>query len=293
MSERFNKYGYEIDRIYDNTYRIMDNDACSNFFVIGSDKGILIDTGCATGNLKKLCDELCPQGYYVVNTHGHNDHVAANYQFEEVYIGKEDEELMKKIFLSDSEKEVFYEEMRQYASIAKGRDIIHFSTLQDKINFEKATVSFEIKYLNDGMIFDLGDNKIEAIHVPGHTAGGYCFLDKNNRRLYAGDAVLRHASVLHVGGLSITDFINGLKKLLLRENEFDLIISAHGHRQHGFRPLEVKYIYELIRCAESIDINKSSPKKEADGTGYEYYLDGKTYQDFDSVSIAFKCTSLN
>ena len=34
--ETFKKYGYEVRKIYDNTYRIMDNDACSSYLIIGS-----------------------------------------------------------------------------------------------------------------------------------------------------------------------------------------------------------------------------------------------------------------
>lgn len=290
--ETFKKYGYEVRKIYDNTYRIMDNDACSSYLIIGSKKCMLVDTGCASGDLRKLVDEICQnKEYFVINTHGHDDHVAANYQFDKVYIGKEDEQMMKNLFLYEKEKEIFYEEMKTYASATA--DIHHFSTKEYFDNFANAKITFSIEYLKDGMLFDLGDSEIKAIHIPGHTPGGYCFLDIKYRRLYVGDAVLRHASVLHVGGMKISDFINGLKKLKTYASDFDWIIAAHGHRQHGFRPLEPFFIDKLIECAENIDVSKSIERHEADGEGYEYYLNGGRYEDYDSVSIAYKLTSLD
>lgn len=292
MEQVMEKYGYKFEKVFDNTYRIMDNSCCSNYLVVGSRRAVLIDTGCGTGNLRKLADELAGTDYDVINTHGHTDHVAANYQFREIYIGREDEAMMRRLFESEEEKHIFYEEMRMYAADASHPGLEHFSAMEYRQAFETATVSFQIRYLEDGMTFDLGDTTLEAIHIPGHTPGGYVLLDTQKRRLFVGDAVLRHVSVLHEGGMKISDLISGMEKLQAMQDRFDWIIAAHGHRQPGFRPLEPEFISKLIECARSVDISQSSVRHEADGDGYEFYMDHKTHDDLDSVSIAYKLSSL-
>lgn len=292
MAQVMEKYGYKYEKVFPNTYRIMDNSCCSNFLIVGSNRAALIDTGCGTGNLKQLVEELAGMEYDVINTHGHTDHVAANYQFDEVYIGREDEQLMRNLFESEEEKQIFYQEMKMYAADASQPGLEHFSSTEYKQAFEEATVSFKIRYLEEGMVFDLGGTTLEAIHIPGHTPGGYVLLDTGNRRLFVGDAVLRHVSVLHEGGMKVSEFIAGMEKLRSMQDRFDWIIAAHGHRQPGFRPLEPEFISKLICCAQSIDVAESSVRHEADGDGYEFYLDHKTHDDLDSVSIAYKLSSL-
>lgn len=290
--EQFEKYGYKYEKVFPNTYRIMDNSCCSNFLIVGSKRAALIDTGCGTGNLRGLVEDLAGEAYDVIDTHGHSDHVAANYQFDEIYIGREDEALMRRLFESPAEKEIFYRSMRIYAGDVTQPDREHFSSMAYKRAFEEASADFRVRYLEDGMIFDLGGTTLEAIHVPGHTPGGYVLLDIGNRRLFAGDAVLRHVSVLHDGGMKVPDFVEGMEKLWTMRDRFDWIVSAHGHRQPGFRPLEPEYISKLIRCAKSIDVAQSTVRHEADGDGYEFYLDHKTHDDLDSVSIAYRLDSL-
>ena len=146
--------------------------------------------------------------------------------------------------------------------------------------------------LCNGAVFELEGLQLEAIKVKGHTPGAICLLDRKHRLLYVGDAVLRHVSILHVGGQSVSDFIEGMEKLKARSSEFDFIVAAHGHRQHGFRPLETAYIQKMIDVARAIDVEKSTERHEADGDGYEYYLNGGKYADYDSVSIAYRLDCL-
>lgn len=64
----------------------------------------------------------------------------------------------------------------------------YMSSLDDELTGDKA---FTHKELTDGQVFDLGGIKLEAVAVPGHSRGSFCFYDRKNGRLFTGDAVNR------------------------------------------------------------------------------------------------------
>ncbi|MBQ4252942.1 MAG: HAD-IIB family hydrolase [Erysipelotrichaceae bacterium] len=291
----FEYEGYRVSKLNEHTYRLSENSAVSEYLFKGEKSGLLFDTGIAAGNIRKVVEKLMGTlPYIVVNSHGHDDHVAGDFQFEEIWCGREEERMIRELFTVPGKKDILYQEMHAYGGKGQSaEERLFFHTLEDRKAFEQAGLTFRIRPVEDGQIFDLGGLKLEAIKIGGHTPGQICLLDGKHRLLYVGDAVLRHVSILHVGGQKVSDFITGMEKLKARMKEFDFIISAHGHRQHGFRPLESEYILKMIKVAESIDVSKSMPKHEADGDGYEYYLDGRSYEDYDGVSIAYRLDCLD
>ena len=59
------------------------------FLILGSNKSLLIDTGCGLFPLKPIVEELIEdRELFVINTHSHFDHIGSNSEFEEVYIHK-------------------------------------------------------------------------------------------------------------------------------------------------------------------------------------------------------------
>ena len=246
------KYGYKYDLIDDgHAVHIIDATGVNIFLLLGKDRGLLIDTGRVVGELKKLCNEFVSE-YYVVNSHGHYDHVAADDQFERIYISYIDIPLLKDSLKSD-------------------------------------VIPFETCDLCDGQVFDLGDRKVTAVHLPGHTAGSFGFLDKERRIIYSGDSLMRNVSIQHNGNTGVLGYRETLVKLLKEYyDKFDYSIPGHGHRAFGFRPLEKEYITKMIECIDSIDINKSYVISQNErGDVYRFVADGRKYEDYDSVSIEF------
>ena len=54
--------------------------------VIGSARAALIDTGCGISNIADVVDEITDLPVFVFNTHSHNDHVADNHRFKEIWM---------------------------------------------------------------------------------------------------------------------------------------------------------------------------------------------------------------
>ncbi|MBR0137987.1 MAG: NUDIX domain-containing protein [Erysipelotrichaceae bacterium] len=250
------KYGYRY-HLFDEgrAYHIIDGLGMNMYLLKGKERSLLIDTGAKVGELRKLVEELAEGEYDVINTHGHYDHVAGDWQFDRVFISKEDEPVLKDYF----------------ASIGRGIDF-------DLVHFDETTP------------FDLGDRTITPVRLSGHTAGSYGFIDPVGRILYSGDAVMRNVSLQHNGRTSIEDYRHTLVRLWDEFSErFDWIIAGHGHRQFGFRPLEKEYILKMIDCIDKIDPEQCVmiPNKDP-GEVWRFVADGKKFEDYDSLCIEFR-----
>ena len=81
-------------------------------------------------------------------------------------------------------------------------------------------------YVFDGQEFDLGEERVVAIHVSGHTPGGLVLLDKKRRRLYGGDMLSDLSLYMFMEHCSLEDFVLSMDKL--NEIDFDEVFTSHG-----------------------------------------------------------------
>ena len=107
----------------------------------------------------------------------------------------------------------------------------------------------------EGDIINLGGRSFEVIHIPGHTPGSICLLDRENRILLAGDSVSCTPIFMFGEGRSLQAHRESMRKLLSLQDAFDVIWAAHG-------PLEVEkeQICRLIEAADGIEEGKVEGK---------------------------------
>lgn len=172
-----------------------------NCYIVGCEKtkkAVIIDPGGEGSKIKSFIKEkrLIPR--FIINTHGHIDHIRANDQFNlPVYIHEFDRE-----YLTDPVKNLSSFFPPQY--VFKGEVI----TIKEGEKIEVGSLSFEI------------------IHTPGHTPGSICL--KTENIVFTGDT-------LFAGGVGRTDFPGGDENILfssIREKLFTLpeeIIIYPGH----------------------------------------------------------------
>lgn len=148
-------------------------------YILGCEKtGVcaVVDPG---GNQEQILAEVKELGLtvkYIIATHGHADHVCANRPLKE----------------------------------ATGAEIVMHTEDQDFFSKDKVVEFFSVlglehsppadKVVRDGDVIEIGEEKLQVIHTPGHTPGGMCLYNKPN--LITGDT-------LFAGGIGRTDFPGG------------------------------------------------------------------------------------
>ena len=220
----------EVYQFSDNVYGLF-NQNCDGmgdvwmWLTIGPEKALLVDTAFGIGDMKGLVDKLTGgMPLIVVNTHGGPDHCLGNTRFGRVYCNEYD-----------------------YPSVkARGKQS-SWDYLFDKsgnniwLQFDKKDIpvykDYELVPVKNGHIFNLGgDHDVEVVWTGGHSPGHSMFLDKKNRRIFAGDVVC--SDVIACGGgprpgtefgqyLNLTTYRDNLTKLVARRDEYDYLFPGH------------------------------------------------------------------
>jgi len=148
-----------------------------------NDPAIIIDPGAEFRKIKAILDKYALKPAFVVNTHGHYDHIGCDDKFEvPVYIHRDDEVLLKNASLNLS------------AIFALGYE-----------------VKSEIRPLEEGHILESENIRLKVLHIPGHTAGGIALkmLKPDERIVFTGDN-------LFCQGIGRSDLAGGDEKLLIK-----------------------------------------------------------------------------
>jgi glyoxylase-like metal-dependent hydrolase (beta-lactamase superfamily II) len=239
----------KIIRMDDQSWRIIDGFGKStiySFLLCGTEKAVLIDTGMGFTDMKHITDQLTSLPVAVVNTHGHLDHIARNYQYETAYLHPADEA----VFLQHSDYDYRYFLLKGLLAESKLPEwllklpivcgqVKKFCTIPARDNRHP---------LADGMRLDLGGRTLEVICTPGHTPGSVCLLDIERRQLFSGDTVCDEGVLLNLDhSTSVETFKESILRLKAASERFGPIWPAH----HAL-PLDHSWMDEYIHCADQI-----------------------------------------
>jgi len=178
----------------------------ANCFIVGCEstkEAVVIDPG---DDADRILMTLAKSGLkvkYLINTHGHFDHVGANKRMKEV-TGAE-------IAVHPDDEPMFHELSR--------------SAMMFGLSAENSPPA-DIR-LNDGDEITFGKITLKVIHTPGHSKGGICLYTKGH--LFAGDT-------LFAGSIGRTDLAGGdydtmissIKEKLLILDPDTIVYTGHG-----------------------------------------------------------------
>ncbi len=178
-----------------NTYLVWDDE---------SREAMLIDPGAAGEQVAQYLRANRLELKYIINTHGHGDHIEGNRFFKERFDSAKlcvhkDDELM--LYKADLNLSLFYEK----TTISPPADVI----------------------LEDGMTLFLGKEEIKVIHTPGHTRGGICLL--LDKYLFSGDTLFEeNVGRTDLPGGSFADLAASIRDKLFVLSENLIVLPGHG-----------------------------------------------------------------
>lgn len=227
---------FKATKLSDKVWRISDNGIDNIYLVEGQDSAMLVDNGVGAVNLRDFVKTLTTLPLIVVNTHAHPDHTGSNYQFSRIRAHTEELEMIR--FFSTPE-------VRADMASTMGQDQ---PPLPDSVLFpaEESHRTPVLVPFEDGHVFDLGNRKIEVIHVPGHTRGSVCLLDRQEKMLFTGDNNNMLVWLHTQDAVPLEIYRQSLRKLQSRVNEFRTLYPGHGE------PIDPAFIGEQITCVEDI-----------------------------------------
>lgn len=174
----------------------------ANCYILGcarTTEAVVIDPGAEPEKIKAILKNLGLRVSFVVNTHGHVDHIGANAQLSApVYIHRLDAEFLKDSNLSLS------------------------GMLGSSLELPK-----QVLLLEHGQQLKFGDISLQTIHTPGHTPGGVCF--RTTKYCFTGDT-------LFAQGIGRCDFpyaneealLNSIRERLFTLGDEVVIYPGHG-----------------------------------------------------------------
>ena len=186
--------------------------------ILGTEKAILIDTGCGIGNLRKAVEEVTDIPVMVLNTHAHNDHIAQNYLFDEIA-------MLDHPWCHEAQDGLPNSEMAHL--IADG---MLWKPLPEEFDAENYVVpGFKVtKWLKDGEVVDLGNRTLEVMHTPGHTPDSICLLDREDKLLFTGDMFYTGGIYTYLNGGDIPTFIKSYTRMLDYYGEYEYLMPSHN-----------------------------------------------------------------
>ena len=140
---------------------------------------------------------------YVLNTHGHLDHIAGDYDLQtkegaRVFVHKDDLSLVNSL--------------KQHLQLFGMPD------------YEIPKVD---EFVEDGQIITLGNLEFKVIHTPGHSQGGVCYLIDDN--LFSGDTLFAESvGRTDLPGGSYEQLMKSIKEKLFTLDDSVKVFPGHG-----------------------------------------------------------------
>jgi len=178
----------------------------ANCYIVYCEKtlqGMVVDPGGNGQEILALLNREHIALTYIVNTHGHADHIAANDEIKAA---------TGAVILIHSEDAKMLISSQENLSMYIGNNLV--CQAADRL-------------LTDGDTIMVGEMQFQVLHTPGHTPGGICLY--GNGALFSGDT-------LFAGSIGRTDFPGGSHSQLLSSiktklfvlNDDTAVLPGHG-----------------------------------------------------------------
>lgn len=243
------------------------------YLLIGTEKALLIDTGCGFSDIPTAVRELTSLPLIVANTHAHQDHAHGNHLYDKVMLSSRDLEVFEQQNDYDYLMNLLIRDGAKYLDMPK-EEVPDFCR---KFGHDFCMAYPSVHYdLPKDRTIDLGDRLIKIIETPGHTPGHVSFLDVEKKRLFAGDLIFSWGICLHFPHCSLADECASLKKVKALVDQGTVTEIYTGHPEKVL-PLEMLDI--TIEACEYLLDPKLAPGTIPE-SGIFVYRDKVTIQTY-------------
>jgi glyoxylase-like metal-dependent hydrolase (beta-lactamase superfamily II) len=168
-------------------------------------EGVVIDPGDEGEKIINAINDLGIRIKYIINTHGHYDHIKANKKVKDATGAKILIHVYDAPMLIDPEKNLSY------------------------FMKEKAEGIMADQELNDGDIISFGNIDLKVLHTPGHTPGCISLLCSKEKICFTGDTLF-YGSVgrTDLPGGNYKTLVNSLKEKMINLSNEIRIYPGHG-----------------------------------------------------------------
>jgi glyoxylase-like metal-dependent hydrolase (beta-lactamase superfamily II) len=174
---------YEVSRLGDRSYRIVEADDYGAFLLEGSERALLIDAGVGVGDLRGLVAGLTDLPVTLLLTHTHWDHIGAAAGFETVLVHPAERPADGQVAVDTISAEFVHR-----PATFLDRWLADGNSLPEGVEpagYDIAPVGTDPLPATGRL--DLGDRALRIEHLPGHSPGHVGVLDADAGVLYGGD----------------------------------------------------------------------------------------------------------
>lgn len=209
--------GFCAEAVTPHVTRIRDPFDVAMYLVAGKKRACLIDTGFGFGGLGDYVRGLTDLPLTVLLSHGHFDHAGGAAAFGDVRMSLLDCAVYERNAAPDY-REAF---LSQRFDWWRGAPLLPPCDAR------------EFGVLADGDELDLGGVRVQAVHVPGHTAGSMMFFLPEERIMVFGDACGPGTLLLEPDSPAMGEYLAALERLHEFDGAYDRILRFHGNFESG------------------------------------------------------------
>lgn len=184
---------------------------CYIYYDEKSKEGVIIDPAAFSDEeknyIRKFTEDNKVQIKYIINTHGHIDHILGN-KFAKDYFN------VPALMHADDE-----------FLISNAKEQARFFGL----DFPEPPLPDE--YITEQTVIKINNSELKFIHTPGHSPGSVCIIDDKNKNVFCGDLVFKNSiGRTDLQGGNLNTLLDSVKNKLFKHAEDDYILYP-GHME--------------------------------------------------------------